>query len=650
MNLFQFLAKPIQIGSLKLKHRMVMGPMWTRYCTLDGAVTPQMIDYYSARARGGASLIVIESTTVDRRYGWSEATLRLDGQELQPRFHSLVEAIHFNGAAAIVQLIHVGAFSDNPISPSGVPSIKLGGSGIFKPRVMSLEEIEETREKFISAAVRAKEAGCDGVLVHGNTAYLLHHFVSPYTNKRTDKYGGNMENRFRLPLEIVRGIRQKCGPEFCLGYELVCDELLPGGITYEQSIPFAKSLEREGVDFLDIAIGTYETFASTDRSPGQSKYTRFGEWEHTEVFKKEVKVPIVHRAHGDYDPFSWEKHLQAGNADFIQVAKPSLCDPELFKKVLEGRIEDIRGCTTCTHCLDAGVIGHQLVECALNPECGKERDYAIQRVSNPKRVLVIGSGPGGLEAARVAALRGHEVNLMEKGAELGGKLRYLALCYDNEPSGAFRDWEVRQCKNAGVKFELNKEATPDAIQEAKPDVVIVATGAPKHIIPNIPGISKSHVITPEDVLTGKASVGKKVVVIGGNRIGVDIAYTIMKRRLAEAVIIIEQQSVPSVGYDMEVMNMAMMTMCLLSKLGVRALTDTRVEEITDNSVRVIDPEGKKQKIEADTVVLSAGYTPDSTLYEALQGKVKELYAIGDCVKTRKIRDAVHEAAFVARQI
>jgi 2,4-dienoyl-CoA reductase-like NADH-dependent reductase (Old Yellow Enzyme family)/thioredoxin reductase len=650
MNSFQFLAKPIKIGSLKLKHRMVMGPMWTRYCTLDGAVTPQMIDYYSARARGGASLIVIESTTVDRRYGWSEATLRLDGQELQPRFHSLVEAIHFNGAAAIVQLIHVGAFSDNPISPSGVPSIKLGGSGIFRPRAMSLEEIEETREKFISAAVRAKEAGCDGVLVHGNTAYLLHHFVSPYTNKRTDKYGGSMENRFRLPLEIVRGVRQKCGPEFCLGYELVCDELLPGGITYEQSIPFAKSLEREGVDYLDIAIGTYETFASTDRSPGQSKYTRFGEWEHTEVFKKEVKVPIVHRAHGDYDPFSWEKHLQAGHADFIQVAKPSLCDPELFKKVLEGRVEDIRGCTTCTHCLDAGVIGHQLVECALNPECGKERDYAIQRVSKPKRVLIVGGGPGGLEAARVAALRGHEVTLMEKEAELGGNLRYIALCYDNDPNGTFRDWEVKQCKKVGVLFELNKEATPEAIQEAKPDVVIVATGAPKRIIPNIPGISKSHVVAPEDVLTGKVSVGKKVVVIGGNRIGVDMAYTIMKKRLAEAVTIIEHQSVPSVGYDMEIMNMAMMTMCLLSKLGVRALTDTRVEEITDKSVRVIDPEGKKQKIEADTVVLSAGYAPDSTLYEALQGKVKELYAIGDCVKTRKIRDAVHEAAFVARQI
>jgi 2,4-dienoyl-CoA reductase-like NADH-dependent reductase (Old Yellow Enzyme family)/NADPH-dependent 2,4-dienoyl-CoA reductase/sulfur reductase-like enzyme len=609
-----------------------------------------MIDYYSARARGGAAMIVIESTSVDRRYGWSEATLRLDGLELQPRFHRLVEAIHFNGAAAIVQIVNVGAFSDNPISPSGVPSIKLGGTGVFQPRVMSLEEIEEARDKFISCAIRAKETGCDGVLLHGNTAYLLHQFVSPYTNKRTDKYGGSMENRMRLPLEIVRGIRQKCGPEFVLGYELVCDELLPAGITYEHSIPFAKALEQEGVDFLDIAVGTYETFASTDRVAGMTKYTRFGEWEHTEVFKKEVKVPIVHRAHGDYDPFSWEKHLEAGHADFIQVAKPLLCDPELFNKVLEGKIEDIRTCTNCAHCIGVGVIGHQLVECALNPETGRERDYAIQRVSKAKKVLVVGGGPAGLEAARVAALRGHEVILMEKEAELGGNLRFLALCVDNEPYGSFRDWEVRQCKNAGVRFELHKEATVETIREAKPDAVIFATGAPKRVVPNIPGITKPHVVTPEEVLTGKTSVGKKVVVIGGNRIGMDIAYTIMKRKLAESVSIIEQQSVPTVGYDMEVMNMAMMTMCLLPKLGVRAFTGTRVEEIADNSVRVTDPEGKKQKIEADTVVYSAGYISDSALYEALVGEVKELYAIGDCVKTRKIRDAVHEAAFVARQI
>ncbi|MBW1801062.1 MAG: FAD-dependent oxidoreductase [Deltaproteobacteria bacterium] len=650
MSDFPLLAEPIQIGSLTLKHRMVMGPMWSRYCTIDGEVTDQMIDHYTARARGGAAMIIIESTAVDGRYGWHEATLRLDGPEMQPRYHRLVEAIHFNGAAAVPQLVNVGAFSANPISPSGVPSMIMGGIGVVQPRVMSLEEIEEAREKFIASAVMAKEVGCDGVLLHGNTAYLLHHFVSPYTNKRTDKYGGSQENRNRLSLEIMRGIREKCGPDFVLGYELVADEFLPGGLTYEHSVPFAKALEEAGADYLDIAVGTYETFASTDRSPGQTKYTRFGEWEHTEVFKKEVKIPIVHRTHGDYDPFSWEKHLEAGHADFVQAAKPLLCDPELFNKILEERLDDIRTCPSCAHCVCHGVIGNRLVECALNPQTGRDRAYAIERVPESKKVLVVGGGPGGLEAARVAALRGHDVTLMEKNADLGGNLRFIALCADNEPYGSFLNWAVRECRKAGVTLELNKEATADDIEGAGADAVILATGAPERIVPDIPGTSKAHVVSPEDVLTGNISVGKKVVVIGGNRTGVDLAYTIMKKGLAETVTIVEQQPVPSVGYDMEVLNMAMLTMCLLPRLGVQALTGTRVEEITDNSVRIIDPEGKKQNIDADTVVLAMGYRPDPTLHEALQGKVNALYAIGDCVKWRSVRDAIHEAAYVARQI
>jgi 2,4-dienoyl-CoA reductase-like NADH-dependent reductase (Old Yellow Enzyme family)/thioredoxin reductase len=595
-------------------------------------------------------MIVIESTAVDGRYTWEEATLRLDHPEMQPRFHKLVEAIHMNNAPVLVQLVNVGAFSANPISPSGVPSMMMGGIGVVQPRVMSIEEIEEARDKFIASAVMAKEIGCDGVLLHGNTAYLLHQFSSPYTNKRTDQYGGSQENRDRLPLEIVRGIRDKCGPEFVIGYELVCDEFLPGGLTYEHSIPFAKALEKEGADYLDLAVGTYETFASTDRSPGQTKYTRFGEWEHTEVFKKEVSIPIVHRTHGDYDPFSWENHIEAGHADFVQVAKPLLCDPELFNKILEGNYEDIRTCTCCSHCVCVGVIGHQQAECALNPETGRDRAYAIARAPASKRVLVVGGGPGGLEAARVAALRGHEVTLMEKNSDLGGNLKYISLCADNEPYGAFLDWAVRQCRKAGVAFQVNKEVTIDVVHEAGADVVILATGAPNSIVPNIPGAEKAHVVRPETVLTGAVSVGKKVAVIGGNRIGVDLAYTIMKKGLAEAVTIIEEQAVPSVGFDMEVLNMAMLTMCLLPKLGVQALTGSRVEEITHNSVAIVNPEGKKKKIDADTVVLALGYASDPGLHEALVGKVKEFYALGDCKKPRSLRDAIHEAAFIARKI
>lgn len=653
MNQFKVLAEPIKIGSIQLKHRLIQGPMWTRFCTVNGEVTQQMLDYYSLRAKNGAAMVVIESTAVDRRYGWEMATLVLDDLEMEPGYARLVELIHLHGIPAVAQLINVGAFSPkDPISPSGVASVMHGAVGVVQSRVMSLEEIEEQRGKFITAAVLAKEAGCDGVLVHGATSYLLHQFISPYTNKRTDKYGGSPENRMRLPLEIVRGIRQKCGPDFVIGYTIVADELLPsGGLTLEDTVAFAKVLEQEGVDYIDSMVGMYETFATSERSPGHSKYTRFGAWEQTKAFKKAIKIPVSHRAQGDYDPVSWEKHLVAGDADFIQLAKQTLCDPEIYNKILEGRLEDIRECTCCLHCLESMIIQHYQVECALNPETGRERDYAIQRVSKPKKVLVVGAGPGGLEAARVAALQGHEVTLMDKETEPGGNLRFITLCLDNEPYGRFRDWEVRKCKEAGVKIELSKEATLGTIQAAKPDVVILAIGAPERIIPDIPGISKPHVVTPEDVLTGKARVGEKVVVIGGNRVGVDVAYTIVKKGLAKSLTIVEPKPVPAVGYDMETLNMLMQTIIMLPKLGVQALTGTQVEEVTDNSVAVVDPEGKKSKIEADTVVLSMGYAaPDQALYKALTGKVKELYAIGDCVKPRRVSDAVHEAAFVARQI
>lgn len=650
MGQFTNLSKPIKIGNLMLKHRLIQGPMWTRFSTVAGEVTQQIIDYYAARAKGGASMIVIEATAVDGRYVWYEPTLRLDHTVYQPGFARLTEAIHLHGVPAIVELVNLGTFSINPISPSGIPSVMIGGVSIIQPRAMSIEEIEEQRDKFITAAVRAKEIGMDGVLVHGSTAYLLHQFVSPYTNRRTDKYGGSLENRIRLSLEIVRGIREKCGSDFLLGYALIADEFLPGGLTFEDTVPLAKILENEGVDYIDQCVGTYETFASTDKSPGHSKYTRTGGWQYTRIFKNEVKIPISCRTQGDYDPASWEKHVADGDADLVQIAKPTLCDPDIYNKIFANNLEDIRACTNCTYCAHVGIIGHQQVECALSPETGHEVDYAIRPTHKPKNVLIVGGGPGGLEAARVAAGRGHSVTLFEKETELGGNLKYISLCQDNEPYEQFRAWLVKKCNESGVRFELGAEATPEKILEMQSDAVIVATGAGKRNIPNIPGISNNNVVMPEDILTGRATVGKKVVVIGGNRIGMDIAYTLRKRSLADSVVIIEPQAVPIIGYDMETQNMAMMTMCLLPKLRVEAFTETNIEAITNGGVLVAEPKGKKREIQADTIVLSLGYSSDKTLYEALAGKVKELYAIGDVVKPRAVRDAVHEAAFVARQI
>jgi 2,4-dienoyl-CoA reductase-like NADH-dependent reductase (Old Yellow Enzyme family)/thioredoxin reductase len=647
---FQLLSQPIKVGSMQLRHRMVMGPMWSRMSTVNGEVTEQMINHYAARSRGGAAVVIIEATMVDSRYGWPQPTLSIDNAKFMPGLSRLVEAIHRNGAAVFIELVNIGAHSSDPISPSGVSVMLHGATGVVQPRVMSLEEIEEARDKFIAAGVRAKEVEFDGVLIHGATAYLLHQFRSPFFNKRTDKYGESLENRNRLPLEIVQGLRQKCGQEFVIGYDFVADDFMPAGVTMEQSLSFARGLEQAGVDYIDLMVGTYETMAMDERCAGTLKYGPKGMWEYTAQFKKVVSVPVFHRAMMDYDPNSWEKHLEEKHADVIQLAKSSLCDPEVFNKVLEGRLDDIRPCTCCVHCTDRGVIRQFQVSCAINPELGREKEYTIQRASEPKKVLVVGGGPGGLEAARVAALQGHKVTLVEKEKEMGGTIGIMSLCIGNEIHRDFRDWLVRECGKAGVKFELNKEATVSLVQEASPDVVILATGAPVPIIPEVPGISKAHVVGVKDVLTGKVKLGERVVVLGGNRIGADTAYTIAKRGWAKKITIIEPRDVPSIAYDMEIMNRARLVITLMPKHGIQALTKTQIEEIADDDVIVRLPEGKKQKIEAQTVVLAMGFTPTNTLYEGLKRKVPKLYRIGDCIKARAVVDAVHEGACIARSI
>ncbi len=646
----RLVSKPIQVGPLRLKHRMVMGPMQVRMSTVNGEVTQQMIEYYAARARGGAAAVIIESTTVDNRYGWPVPTLCIESPIYQPGLSRLVDVIHRNGAAVFVELVNVGAHSTVPISPSGVSVMRHGATGFVTPRTMTLEDIEEARDKFILAGVRAKEVEFDGVLIHGATAYLLHHFRSPFFNKRTDRYGGTLDNRNRLPFEIVQGLREKCGADFVIGYDFVADDFMPGGVTMEESLTFAKGLEKVGVDYLDVMVGTYETMAVDERAAGTLKYGPRGIWEYTAQVKKVVAVPVFHRTMMDYDPNSWDHHLQEGRADVVQIAKPSLSDPEVFNKILEGRLDDIRPCTCCVHCTDRGVIRQFQVSCAINPEMGREKEYSIRRAFKPQKVLVVGGGPGGLEAARVAALQGHQVTLIEKERELGGTIAIMSTCIGNEINRNFRDWLVRECGKAGVNFELNKEATLSVVQEANPDVVILATGAPGLIVPNIPGISKEHVVGVKEVLTGKTKLGETVVMLGGNRMAADAAYTIAKKGWAKKVTIIEPRDCSSIAYDMEIMNRVRLVMTLMPKYGIQAFTKAQIEEIEDDGVIVRLREGKKQKIEAQSVVLAMGFAPNQALYDSLEGKVSRLHRIGDCLKPRSIVDAVHEGACIARSI
>jgi 2,4-dienoyl-CoA reductase-like NADH-dependent reductase (Old Yellow Enzyme family)/NADPH-dependent 2,4-dienoyl-CoA reductase/sulfur reductase-like enzyme len=593
-------------------------------------------------------MIIIEAVGVAKRYLWPETQLRIDDVKFMPGLRRLVETIHLNSVACELQLHCAGAFGRDPISPSGVACYGPGMAWYVQPRVLNLSEVEEIRDLSIAAAVRAKQLESDGVVLHGSTSYLLQQWVSPHTNKRTDRYGGSFENRIQLPLEIVRGIRQKCGPSFVIGYSMVIDELLPDGINLEESTAFAKALEREGVDHIDLMVGTYET-GSLEKGIGRTPRQPKGLFEKAKIFKKLVNMKIFSRCMGEHNPIKWEEALEKEQCDVIMIGRPLLCDPDLPQKVKEGRLEDIRLCIRCAQCFETGVIKRYQHQCSLNAELLKERDYAInQKTSNPKRVLVIGGGPGGLEAARVAALRGHEVTLMEKEAELGGNARIASIPIGKEEIKVyFIDWLERQCRKAGVRLELNRQVSLELVKSLNPDVVIVATGA-RPLIPPIPGIYKPHVVTAENVLTGKVKVGEKVVVAGGGEVGVETADFIAEKNLAQTVTIIEM--LPILASDMPTMPRTYMLQVILPKWGIKTFTNMKIQEISDEGVVAIDKDCKSYRFDADTVVNAMGNIPDTTVGEVLKGEVRELYLIGDCVKPRNILHAVHEAAYVARQI
>jgi 2,4-dienoyl-CoA reductase-like NADH-dependent reductase (Old Yellow Enzyme family)/thioredoxin reductase len=645
----ELLRKPLKIGNLEINNRIVMAPMGIMLWSVTGEVTPQGIAYHAMRARGGAGLITIGIMQVQGAE-WGSA-LRLDDDRYIAGLKKLTAAIHADGAHVIAQLHHGGPSAHPSISPSGVPVLS-ADQEIIVPRAMTLEEIEEMRERYVGAAIRAKAAGFDGVQPHGAATYLLQQFFSPKTNTRNDRYGGNLENRMRLQLEIVRGIREKCGSNFVIGFALVASDYVPGGITLEESVVFGQALEQAGIDYLDIRAGTHETFVASEQGRGHSKYQpRTGIWEFSEPFKKAVKVPVFCSTSGCYNPALWEEALKAGKADAVSLAKPFLADADISGKVVEGRFEEIRPCVLCLNCLDFFAQGN-LTPCSINPELvmnpGPMPMREAPRIS--RKIVVVGGGPAGLEAARLAASKGHQVRLIEKETELGGNMKIAGLCSGNDLLLRLRDWMVGQCGRAGVKFDLGKEAKFNLVESAKPDVVILATGASRPIIPPIKGIDQLNLVTPGDVLSGKVKAGNNIVVLGGNFIGIETAITIAMKDPSKNVNVVEPWPVATLGYDMSTLNRTYVSFVMLPKFGVHGFVGLKIDEFTGAEMIGTDRDGKKQRIKADTIIVALGSHPDMTLYESLRGGNWELKTIGNCSRVNSVANAIAEAAQLVRQL
>jgi 2,4-dienoyl-CoA reductase-like NADH-dependent reductase (Old Yellow Enzyme family)/thioredoxin reductase len=645
------LAEPIKIGTIEAKNRIWFSPVWTRFATVNGEVTQTLIDHYTARARGGAGLITQEATAVDSRHVWNEPEIRISESMYAPGLHKIVESVHRYDVPIICQLHCSGMFGTDPISPSGVPAYDFGLSRYMQPRTLSVAEIEEIRDLFIAAAVRAKVIGYDGVELHGATAYLLEQFLSPHNNKRTDKYGGSLENRILLALEIVRGMRDQCGPDYVLGYTSVDDDALPDGIRSEETLIFAQELEKAGLTYFDLQIpGTYETFHYGEIA-GLVRKQKRGMFDVAKKYKKVLNIPVTCRSCSNTNYADWENSIAKGEIDAVRTGRPLVADPDLPKKVLEGRLQDIRRCLVCNECLQTGVFDIWACNCTVNYGFGRGEVTNIKGPAGavPKKVLVVGGGPGGLEAARVAANRGHNVTLMEKQPKLGGEVRIAALSLDKKSLMGLILWQERECKKRGVTIELNKKVTPKVVEKFNPDVAIIATGA----IPNrppIPGINKSHVVTADVVFEGKASLGKKVVVAGGEMVGVEVADFIIQKGLAKDVTIIDPGPMEQIGKGMPGIDLAYWMRNVFPTLGLKIVTDMQVDKISDKELVAIDKRWRRHSFEADTVVLALGYTPVRDLADALKGKVPELYIIGDAREPRNMMNAVHDGAYFGQLI
>lgn len=625
------MLSPITIGNMRLKNRFVVPAMATNYCDHDGYATDRYIDYHRTKAQGGWGLIITENYAVapEGRGLWVPG---LWEDEQIAGHRKLTDVVHESGAKIIAQIYHAGRQTSSVITgsplvaPSAIPCPVMQEM----PREMTKEEIKQLIRNFEDTAARAREAGFDGVEIHLGHGYLLAGFLSLYSNKRTDEYGGSLRNRARVPLQIYDAIRDRCGEEFAITCRISADEFVPGGRTIEETKVLATMFENAGFDAIHVSAGVY---ASTELIM-QPMYVPSGFMvELAAEVKKVVDIPVIAVGRIN-DPEMAETVLLSGKADLISMGRASLADPQLPKKYAEGRAEDIKTCIACQQGCK-GIVGKgEPIRCLVNPSLGFEYLKEAKLSKRKKRVSVIGGGVAGMEAALAAADAGHEVTLYEKSERLGGQFELAAIPPAKGIMSTLITWERKQIDKKGITVHTGTEYTMDIFEKEMPEAVILCTGAVPNV-PGIPGIDKSHVVLAQDVLSGRTALGERIIVAGGGMIGAETADYLAS--LGKNVTIIEM--LPQIAADEEE-SRKLFLMRALKEEDVRIMTDTRIIEITDNGI-VVDNADGRMVCEADQIVIALGMVA----YHALEGLLKEkveVHVVGDAMKVRNALEAVRE--------
>jgi 2,4-dienoyl-CoA reductase-like NADH-dependent reductase (Old Yellow Enzyme family)/thioredoxin reductase len=620
-----------RIGTVEVRNRIAMAPMGVGLSTESGHVTDRLIAFYEARARGGVGYIStggayicnLGKNPIKHQGIWDDDHI--------PGLRKVASAIKGCGAAAFIQLIMPGA--DVSERPLGIPHPLTG----LPPAKRSKEDIENVVELFVQASRRAREAGFNGVEIHGAHGYLISLFLSPKTNPRTDEYGGDTAKRARFACQIIENIKQRIGRDFPIIFRMNGDDYIDGGLTIDEAVIQAPLIVGAGADALSVSASIFQGYHWQIPTMMQPS----GCLTHLAAqVKKVVKVPII-TAGKLGNPIIAERVLEEGKADFIAMGRPLMADPELPNKAKEGRLEDICPCIYCNlACATKKIPPDFITSCSVNPICGHELDYVLEPALHPKRVMVIGGGLAGMETARILAQRGHEVSLYEKANVLGGQWNIVSSL-ESEVAALTR-YLARGVEKAGVKVFLGKEIDRKMVEEDKPDAVVVATGAVPRI-PEIPGIRGQNVVLAWDVLSGKVEVGQEVVIIGGRATGLETALYLAKQGKKVSVVGVRQIA-RNVGWFLK-----WYLKESLINYGVYLYPGTKVHSISDRGVTVID-ESQVFFLKADTVVVAAGAEAQNKLAEQLKEVVPEIYTVGDAVEPRESTEAIHEGFRVGRQI